>query len=268
MIAKTNYLGLNLTSPIIAGSSGLTDNIEKLIELEKSGAGAIVIKSLFEEEIIQEMNTSHDQSLENGLTFPETLDMFDRVSDTNSVFDYLEFIKEAKNKLSIPIIASINCLSSQKWTYFAKKIEEAGADALELNIFQMPSDFDRPNSYDLEKIYFDIINTVLPQISIPVALKPSFYFSNLGPILQQFSQTGVKGLVLFNRFFSPDYDIDKLEVIPTNILSSPSDLAISLRWIAIMHQRVNCDLCASTGIHNGQAVIKEILAGANAVQIA
>jgi dihydroorotate dehydrogenase (fumarate) len=155
---------------------------------------------------------------------------------------------------------------SEEGRVFAAQLEKAGADALELNMFFLPSDFER-TSEEKEAAYFQIIDKVQKAVSIPISLKISYYFSNLGPMIQKLSETGIGGLVLFNRFFSPDFDIDKFEVVPSNRLSAPSDLPISLRWIAIMAERVNCDLAASTGVHDGIAVIKQLLAGANAVQV-
>jgi dihydroorotate dehydrogenase (fumarate) len=175
-------------------------------------------------------------------------------------------IQECKNSVSIPVIASINCVYSHEWTSFARQLEEAGADALELNMFFLPSEFDR-STEEKEKAYFQIIEKILKEVRIPIALKISYYFTNLGPMIQKLSQTGVAGLVLFNRFYSPDFDVDKLEVVSSNVFSTPSDLTISLRWIAIMAERVSCDLAASTGVHDGAALIKQILAGANAVQV-
>jgi dihydroorotate dehydrogenase (fumarate) len=151
-------------------------------------------------------------------------------------------------------------------TSFAKQLEEAGADALELNMFFLPSEFDR-TSEEKEKAYFQIIEKVQKEVRIPIALKISYYFSNLGPMIQNLSNTGIAGLVLFNRFYSPDFDIEKLEVVSSNVFSNPSDVTISLRWIGIMAERVHCDLAASTGVHDGAALIKQILAGANAVQV-
>jgi dihydroorotate dehydrogenase (fumarate) len=153
-----------------------------------------------------------------------------------------------------------------EWTSFAKQLQDAGADALELNMFFLPSDFDRTTE-EKDRAYFQIIEKVQKEISIPIALKISPYFSNLGPMIQQLSGTGIAALVLFNRFYSPDFDIDKFKIISSNVFSAPSDLSISLRWIAIMSQRVSCDLAASTGVHDGTALIKQILAGANAVQV-
>jgi dihydroorotate dehydrogenase (fumarate) len=180
---------------------------------------------------------------------------------------YTSLIEESKKSVSIPVIASINCVYSHEWTSFAKQLQTAGADALELNMFFLPSDFDR-TSEEKEKAYFQIIEKVQKEVSIPIALKISHYFSNLGPMIQKLSETGIAGLVLINRFYSPDFDIDKMEVVASNVFSSPSDLPISLRWIAIMAERVSCDLAASTGVHDGTALIKQILAGANAVQVA
>ena len=156
--------------------------------------------------------------------------------------------------------------SSEEWTKFAKKIEEAGADALELNAFILPSDFSR-SAVDNEKIYFDIIEKVKREINIPISFKMSYYFSNLGTFIQKISKTGIKGLTLFNRYYSPDFDIEKIIVKPANIYSNPDDLSLSLRWIAIMAQRVDCDLAASTGVHDGAALIKQLLAGADVVHI-
>jgi dihydroorotate dehydrogenase (fumarate) len=265
---STQYLGLTLTSPIIAGSSGLTDNIDSLIGLEKNGAGAVVLKSLFEEEIIQEMQANLNKMNSDSFLYPETVDYYEYLdTPKESPENYLDLVKEAKEKLKIPVIASINCISSGQWTVFPKRLQAAGADAIELNLFIMPNDFNRTSEQN-EKVYFDIINEVKKQVTIPIVLKVSYYFSNLGSMLKKLSETGIKGLVLFNRFYNPDIDIDKIEVIPGHIISSPSDLALSLRWIAIMANRVNCDLSASTGISDSKAVIKQLLAGANTVQVA
>lgn len=262
----TNYLGLKLKNPFIVGSSGLTETLDGISELESKGAGAVVMKSLFEEEILIELKRQKDTMLNPHTVYPEMFDYFDYDDVEDSVTKYLNVISEGKKTLEIPIIASVNCVSSDEWPVFAKRIEQAGADALELNAFILPSDFNR-SSVDNEKIYFDIIEKVKKEINIPIALKISYYFSNLGTMVQKLSETGVDGIVLFNRFFSPDFDIDKLKVIPSHVLSNPGDLAISLRWIAIMANRVSCSLAASTGVHDGSALIKQLLAGANAVQV-
>jgi dihydroorotate dehydrogenase (fumarate) len=262
----TEYIGLNLKNPIIAGSSGLSGSVKGVVELEENGAAAVVLKSIFEEEIMLEYEDIMREASDEGVNLDQ-FDYFDFDLKSNRIKKYTDLITGSKKEVSIPVIASINCVFSHEWTSFAKQLQDAGADALELNMFFLPSDFDRTTE-EKEQAYFQIINKVQKEISIPIALKISHYFSNLGPMIQQLSGTGIAGLVLFNRFYSPDFDINKFEVISSNVFSKPSDLSISLRWIAIMAQRVECDLAASTGVHDGIALIKQILAGANAVQVA
>jgi len=261
----TNYLGLQLKSPVIIGSSGLTDKPDKIAALEKYGAGAVVLKSIFEEEITMEYEQMLSEEASSRYK-DDYLDYFDyRIKEVN-VDNYLNMIINSKKQTSIPVIASINCSTSHEWTYFAKKIQEAGADALELNIFLLPSALNR-SALEIEKQHLEIIQNVRNQIKIPLAVKMSYYFSNLASFIQELSHTNIAGLVLFNRTYSPDIDLDKMEVTGTNVLSTPNELPTSLRWIAIMANRVKCDLAASTGIHDDKAVIKQLLAGANAVQI-
>lgn len=264
---KTKYLGLELKNPLIIASSGMTRSLHLLQELEKKGAGAVVLKSIFEEEITAELNSQITKAQTPTSFYPEIFDAFDYSDMEDSVSKYLFLIEDAKKHLSIPVIASVNCVTSNEWTLFAKRIENAGADALELNMFILPSDFTR-SSEDNEKIYFEVIKKVKKEVKIPVSLKISYYFSNLGTMIQKLSQTGIDGLVLFNRFFSPDFDINEKKVIPSSIFSTPNEISISLRWIAIMAKRVSCDLSASTGVHDGEGLIKQLLAGANTVQIA
>jgi dihydroorotate dehydrogenase (fumarate) len=263
---STQYLGMTLKNPIIVGSSGLTDSVKSIQELEKNGAAAVVLKSIFEEEIAFEYEDILKKASEEGAALDQ-FDYYDFHIKGKKLDKYTTLIQESKKAVSIPITASINCVYSYEWTAFAKRLQTAGADALELNMFFLPTEFGR-TSEEKEKAYFQIIDKIQKEVAIPIALKISYYFSNLGPMIQKLSETGIAGLVLFNRFFSPDFDIDKMEVVPSNIFSSPSDLSISLRWIAIMAERVNCDLAASTGVHDGVALIKQLLAGAAAVQIA
>lgn len=266
---STTYMGLKLKSPLIAASSSLTDNIDNLKRFEKHGVGAIVLKSLFEEEIIIEKEASMAKMRSNCFIYPETLDFYDYHDETDkeSTFQYLQLIRNAKNELNIPIIASINCVTSDQWTYFPRELELAGADALELNVFIMPSDLSRGKE-ETDKVYFDIIKQVTDIVKIPVSLKLSFYFSDLAIMLKKFSETKIKGLVLFNKFYNPDFDIDTMEVISSSVLSSPDNIATALRWTAIMHDHVSCDIAASNGVHDGAGMIKMILAGASAVQVA
>lgn len=263
---STQYLGMKLRNPVIAGSSGLTNSVKSIQDLEESGAGAVVLKSIFEEEIAFEYDDILKEASEEGVNLDQ-FDYYDFHIKGEKLDKYTSLIEESKKNVSIPVIASINCVYSHEWTSFAKQLQSAGADALELNMFFLPSEFDRTTE-EKEKAYFQIIEKVQKEVSIPIALKISYYFSNLGPMIQKLSETGIAGLVLFNRFYSPDFDIDKMEVVSSNVFSSPSDLPTSLRWIAIMAERVSCDLAASTGVHDGTALIKQILAGANAVQVA
>lgn len=261
----TSYMGLSLKSPIIAGSSGITNQIDNLVALEKAGVGAVVLKSLFEEQIRNEiLKASVDGH--NSSVYPEAYDYIAQYTRSDSIESYLNLIREAKSKLSIPVIASINCVSANEWLDFAAKIEQAGADALELNIFMLPSDTYRTGD-DNEAVYHSIINQVLKVVNIPVSIKMSSYFSSLGKTALQLSWTGIKGMVMFNRFYSPDIDIDKMEVTSGFVFSNPSDISMPLRWIAMLSGRLHCDICASTGVESGEAAIKMLLAGAKAVQV-
>ena len=263
---STKYLGMTLKNPIIAGSSGLTNSVQNIRDFEANGAAAVVLKSIFEEEIALEYEDILKEASAEGVNL-DLFDYYDFHIKGEKLDKYTTLIAESKKSVSIPVIASINCVYSHEWTAFAKQLQTAGADALELNMFFLPSEFGRTTE-EKERAYFQIIEKVKKEVTIPIALKISYYFSNLGPMIQKLSETGIDGLVLFNRFYSPDIDIDKMEVVSSNVFSAPSDLPISLRWIAIMAERVSCDLAASTGVHDGTALIKQILAGADAVQVA
>ncbi len=263
---STSYLGLHLKNPIIVGSSGLTDSVEKIKNLEDMGAAAVVLKSLFEEEIIIEMEETIYTMTNRHFVFPETMDYMETVVKEDMLLNYLELISEAKKVVEIPVIASINCVSSQKWTYFAKEIEKAGADALELNLFFLPSDSHRGEKEIMEAT-LDIISKVKGIIRIPVALKISAFQSNLIRYVEHIDQSGVEGIVLFNRSWLPDIDINHLVISSGFVLSSPADLGNTLRWVSLVSGRVNCDIVASTGIHDGAGLIKQLLAGAHACQV-
>ncbi len=264
---ETTWLGLKLKSPIVAASSGLTNSVENIVELERNGVGAVVLKSLFEEQIAHQVDSTMGQN-EFSNYYPEAEDYIHHYTHSNELSIYLDLIRTAKQAVNIPIVASINCVSdSNKWISFAKKIEQAGADALELNIFILPSDPTKQGNEN-EKIYFDIVEKVSKVISIPISLKISYYFSGLAEFVTRLSWTDIKGLVLFNRFYSPDIDIDKLEVKSSFVFSKPSDLSVPLRWVAMLSPHIKCDIAASTGIHDGESLIKMLLAGAQVVQIA
>jgi len=261
---NTKFAGLTLKSPIIIGASGITNDVKHFKDFEEHGAGAIVLKSIFEEEIAFEFNNFLKEAEEQGYD-NEFVDYFDYKLKQDNITKYINLIKAAKNEVSIPIIASVNCITSREWTYFAKKIEEAGADALELNIFIAPDDLNKTGA-DIEKVYFEIAETVKKQINIPVIVKMSYYFSNLGRMIVNLSEK-VDGVVLFNRFYNPDIDLKERKVVNAKIFSTPDEILLPLRWIASSYGKAKSSLAATTGIHDGSGLIKMILAGADAVQI-
>ncbi len=262
---STTYMGLQLRSPVIVGSSGLTKSLSNLELIEKKGAGAVVLKSLFEEQIKFEVRKVFSYDDTQSL-YTEAEDYIRNYAREHTLDEYLNLIQEGKKKLSIPIIASINCTSAKEWPVFAKNIEQAGADALELNVFVLPSDADTDGK-KYEKIYLDVVEKVKKEVSIPISLKLSTYFSGLANMIKTLSWTGVKGIVLFNRFFNPDIDIDNLKIKAAHLYSDPEEISASLRWIAILSGQLQTDLCASTGVHDGKGVVKQLLAGAKAVQV-
>ncbi len=262
---ETKYLGLNLKNPIVVSSSGLTNSVEKIGKLVEAGAGAVVLKSLFEEQINHEINSVIYKG--EGLDYPEALDYVKGYTRDNSVSEYLKLIKETKAKYDIPVIASINCYSADEWVDFAQQIEASGADALELNVFIINTDKNSDAS-EYEKIYYDVLQNVSQIISIPVSIKLGLYFSNLVSVINKLSVSGAKGVVMFNRFYEPDIDINKLSLTSAEVFSSPADMRRTLRWVAIVSEKIkNIDISASTGVHNGDGVIKQLLAGATTVQV-
>lgn len=256
---ETTYLGLKLRNPVIVGSSGLTSSIDKIKKIEEKGAGAIVLKSIFEEQIKFEAGR-----LANGSDSPEAWDYVNYYVKNNTVQQYLDLIKKAKQEVKIPVIASINCVSSKEWTGFAKSIEEAGADAIEINVFVLPNDRNA-TAEKYENIYFELAEQLKSTLKIPFAFKLGSHFSNLIGFIQKLN---VPGVVLFNRFYAPDIDIDNMKFTTSEVFSSPADIRNSLRWVGIISSKISdLDIAASTGVHDGKAVIKQILAGANAVQV-
>ncbi|NLD71813.1 MAG: dihydroorotate dehydrogenase-like protein [Chloroflexi bacterium] len=261
----THYLGLSLGNPLIAGSSGLSASAEGVERLAEAGAGAVVLKSVFEEEIALEYQAIVRDALRAGGN-PEALDYLDRQLRGERLDRYRALIAESKRRVDIPVIASVHCTYSHEWVTFAREMEAAGADALELNMFFLPTDWSR-TADEQEQAYLRVIERVRDEVSIPVALKISHYFTSLGPMIQRLSQTGVAGLVLFNRLWQPDFDIERLQVVPSRALSTPAEITLSLRWVALTAGRAACDLAASTGVHDGEGAIKMLLAGARAVQV-
>jgi len=259
---STKYLGLTLKSPLIVSSSRLTSTLGQLKEAEDSGAGAVVLKSLFEEQINYYVHSASSSS-----DYPEADDYLSNYIQANSVDNYLELIRKAKGNLRIPVIPSINCFTSRGWTGFAKNIEEAGADAIEINVFFMPVDR-KKSSVESEKLYFELIESLKKSVKIPVALKIGYRFSNILYMIDQFYNRGIEGVVMFNRFYEPDVDINRMEIIPASIFSQENERRYVLRWIGMASaQDIRIDISASTGVHSGQDAIKYLLAGAHAVQV-
>lgn len=262
---ETKYMGLNLKNPIVVASSGLTNSLEKIKNLENAGAGAIVLKSIFEEQINNEVSHLINRDPQN--LYPEAEDYIWNYTRNNSITRHLSLLSEAKKKLTIPIIASINCVSSAEWTVFAKEFEDAGADALELNIFMVPTDRFK-SSAEIEEMYLKIVSQIKKQVKIPLSVKIGFYFTNLVAMADRLMAHGASALVLFNRFYEPDINIEKLEIVPSEIFSSPSDIRRSLRWTGLISSQLpKVEIAASTGIHDGEAVIKQLLAGAQVTQV-
>lgn len=259
---RTTYLGLSLKNPLIISSSGLTSSVEKIKELEQKGAGAVVLKSLFEEQINHEAGNLVEKNAHT-----ESFDYVKSYLKSHSVDKYIDLVEQSKKHVSIPVIASINCVSAGDWISFAKKIEQAGADALEINLFFVPnSKHDDAEKY--ENTYIDVAKKIKDTVKIPISIKLGCYFTNLTHLIYRLNNMDVQGVVLFNRFYQPDIDIENFKFTSGGIFSSPSDILHSLRWVAIIAGTVRqIDIAASTGIHDGKAAIKQLLAGAKSIQV-
>ena len=259
---ETKYAGLTLRNPLIIGSSGLTNNAEQNKKLEDAGAGAIVLKSLFEEQIELQSN-----ALQQNSDYPEAIDYIYNYVKANQLNSYLELIQKTKKLCTIPIIASINCYKSDAWIEFARQIEAAGADALELNVFLLETDL----TYDYQQtldLYIQLIRKVKETVSIPIMVKISKMVGNIPALVHTLTINGADAVVLFNRFYQPDIDIHSLKVTANNVFSQPSDLSDTLRWTAIVSGKIQgISIASSTGIHEWEDVIKCLLAGADAVQL-
>ncbi len=265
----TTYLGLTLRNPLVPSASPLTGTVESLLELEAAGAGAVVLPSLFEEQIEHEAMEVHG-ALEFGAEgFAEAPGGYlPEMTDYNTGPEsYLQLISDAKEALSIPVIPSLNGTSKGGWTLYAKLFEEAGADAIELNIYFIAADPDE-GPLEVEERYVELVAAVRHAIDIPLAVKIGPYFSSVGNFARRLVAAGADGLVLFNRFYQPDIDLETLGVTPNVVLSTPIDLRLVLRWLAILHGRVECDLAATSGIHGAEEAVKAILAGATITMMA
>lgn len=263
---ETQYLGLTLKNPLVVGSSGLTNSVKKIIDLEQYGVGAVVLKSLFEEQINNEVSHMLDRARQNT-SYPEAEEYIHAFVRDNSIQNYLELIREAKEKTSIPIIASISCVSGTEWLSFAKEMEQAGADALEINAFILPTNRMQTGE-EVERQYLDILSAVKAEVKIPVAMKIGSQFTNLIGFVDKLYAHGAAGVVMFNRFYEPDIDLENLKLTSSEVFSRPADISQSLRWVGLVSSAVpNIDIAASTGIHDGKAVVKQLLAGATICQI-
>ncbi|MGQ9786252.1 MAG: dihydroorotate dehydrogenase-like protein [Anaerolineae bacterium] len=264
----TTYLGLPLKNPLVASASPLSEKVETARQLEEAGVAAIVMYSLFEEQIIHE-SLELDYYLERGTyAYAEALTYFPNLGRYALEPDkYLERIRELKRNLSVPIIANLNGASLGGWVKYAQKIEDAGADALELNIYYLSTEPD-VTAVELEDRYVQLVQSVRSSVRIPLAVKLSPFFTALPNMAKRLVEAGADGLVLFNRFYQPDFDLETLEVVPNLTLSRPEELRLPLRWIAILYGRVKADLALTTGVHSGREVAKSILAGATVAMTA
>ncbi len=267
MDLTTTYLGLTLRNPIVPSASILSEKVENIVRMAEAGAAAVVMHSLFEEQITGE-SEAFDHYLSYGEAIsPEAQSYFPDLGEFVGPDEYLEHIRRAKEQVDIPIIGSLNGISAGGWVEYARLIEEAGADALELNIYYIPTNPDL-TSAELEETYLETVRAVKAQVSIPVAVKLSPFFTSLPNMAQRLADAGADGLVLFNRFYQPDLDIENLEVVPRLRLSTSDELLLPLRWIAILYGRVDADLALTTGVHTHLDVLKGLMAGAKVTMMA
>ncbi len=265
MDLRTKYMGLELRNPIVPSASPLSENVDGIKRMADAGAGAVVMFSLFEEQLKQE-DAMEAQLLNAGTeSFAESLSYFPKTTDYHvGPEQYLELINKASQAVDIPIIGSLNGISSEGWKDYARKIQEAGAKGLELNIYYIPTD-PKLAGAKVEKQYIENVKAVKAAVTIPVAVKISPYFSSMANMARKLKNAGANALVLFNRFYQPDLDLENLTVLSNLSLSSPSEIRLPLRWIAILHGRVKISLAASRGVHSVQEVVKYIMAGADIV---
>lgn len=264
---RTNYLGLNLKNPLVASASPLSEKIEKVKQFEQSGVSAIVLYSLFEEQILRE-NEALDEFLSFGIgSSAESAFLPDIGRYKLGPEVYINHIKNVKKAVSIPVIASLNGVSTGGWIEYAQKIEQAGADALELNIYFLPTDLNLAGS-ELEDAYTQLVADIRAEIHIPLAVKLSPYFTSVPNIAQRLIQAGADGLVFFNRFYQPDLDLEQLEVVPNLELSNSYEMRVPLRWIALLYKRLSADFALTGGVHNGIDMVKSLMAGASVTMVA
>ncbi len=268
MDLRTTYLGLTLRSPLVVSACGpLSEDLDNIKRMEDAGASAVVLYSLFEEQLRQERRELDHHMTEGTESFPEALTYFPEPHQFSlGPEEYLKHVARAKDAVDIPIIASLNGSTVGGWTDFASMLQQAGADALELNIYYIPSDLQFGGA-EVEQTYIDIVKAVKSVVTIPVAVKLSPFFSNIANMAKRLDEAGANALVLFNRFYQPDIDLEELEVRPSVILSTPQALRLPMRWIAILFGRINADLAATSGVHQAPDVLKMLMAGADVTML-
>ncbi len=265
MDLSTSYMGLKLRNPLIVSSSRITSTVEDIKKCADYGAGAIVLKSLFEEQFLANKERLEDQDLKY-FWFPEAVEFISQHSKEHGIKGYLKLIQGAKQVTDIPIIASVNCVTAHEWPRYCKELVAAGADGIELNIFIVPKD-EKISSVEIEDLYIEIVKEVRKNIDVPIAIKIGPFFSNGFNLTRRLCEAGINGIVVFNRFYRPDIDIDTESITRPNYLSCPQEMGQPLRWVSLFASRVKCDIAGNTGIHEGSGMIKMLLAGAAAVQV-
>jgi dihydroorotate dehydrogenase (fumarate) len=261
---STDYMGLKLRNPLIVGSCSLTNSVEGIQRCADAGAGAVVLKSLFEEQIEADTKEVEKHVWLAGHT--EAYDYVRKIGIETSSQDYLNLVEKAKAAVTIPVIASLNCITPAWWTDYAKRVENTGADAIELNLAVLPSD-PCHSGEDIEKLHYRIVEDVSRSVSIPIAVKIGPYFTSMARVATELGDKGASALVLFNRFYQVDINIDRLDIVPGYRFSTPEEINFSLRWISLLAGRVGCELSATTGVHDASGMIKQLLAGAATVQV-
>ncbi|MCU0510466.1 MAG: dihydroorotate dehydrogenase-like protein [Anaerolineae bacterium] len=265
---STTYMGLTLKSPIVPSASPLSKSVAGVTQMADAGAAAITMYSLFEEQITLEAISLHNRLEQGSWNYAEALTYYPKASDYNRGPEgYLDLIREAKKAVDVPIIGSLNGITTGGWIDYAQKIEQAGADALELNVYLIPT-MNEETGAQVEQLYVDVLRAVKKSVRIPVAMKLSPFFSSMPNMARQLDEAGANALVLFNRFYQPDFDLEELTVIPNLVLSRSAEMRLPLRWIAILYGHIKADMALTTGVHTTEDVVKAIMAGANIVNVA
>jgi dihydroorotate dehydrogenase (fumarate) len=267
MDLSTTYLGLTLRTPLVPSASPLSEEIDNIKRMEDAGASAVVLYSLFEEQMLQERFELYDRLTQGTESFAEALTYFPQPPQFHlGPEEYLNHIRKAKAAVAIPVIASLNGTSVGGWTSYAKQMQQAGADALELNVYYLPTDMEL-SVEEIEQTYIDILTAVKSVVTIPVALKLGPFFSNMARMARRLDQAGADALVLFNRFYQPDIDLEALEIRPHVLLSTPQALRLPLTWIGILYGRIRANMAATSGIHQATDVLKMVMVGADVAML-